>query len=178
MINVDELRVLLRLQGVDEAKYTDDELSTLIEYYIHLFDTLICFNYRPKEYTDYCQISGSSLLLNHYPIQSISAIIENNRDYLSRIKYVNKSSGIIYFHESILGFITVNYISGFSDAEIEELIKPVIIELIIYGIKYGVNGVITNLKEGDVSVSYDNSMNIQSRIKDLNKRYCNKGRMI
>lgn len=180
MIDVDELRVVLRINGVDETTYSDDELNNLINFHTGLFNTLICFNYNLTEYEEYYPVSEStrSLLINHYPIQSLSTLKIGDKDYTSNIKYLDKKPGIIYFKEPLTDDVSITYMSGFDETQVNELIKPLILDLIVYGVKYGVGGVISSLSEGDVSVSYDTSMSIQSRINDLNKRYCVKARMI
>lgn len=183
MINIDELRLILKVDGVEADNYSDEELNQLVTYYTRLFNNLISFNYIAREYNEYIPLFEytSSVLINHYPIQEISTLTIENKDYINKLKHVNAESGLIYFTEPVLGDLQITYMSGWSEEDIEAIIQPVIFDLIVYGVKYGAEGIITSLREGDVSVSYDvNSSltNIRSRISDLNKRFGVKARMI
>lgn len=183
MINIDELRLILKVDGVDDTIYTDEELTQLIKYYTRLFNNLISFNYESREYMEYYPLYEytDSILINHYPIQELSTLTLEDKDYMGKIKYCNDDSGILYFQEPIQGDLHIKYISGWSEEDIESIITPIIFDLIIYGLKYGAEGIITSLSEGDVSVSYETGTsltNIKERISELNKRFGVKARMI
>ena len=59
MITIDELRLLLRLNGIDDKEFSDEDLETLINYYTDIFDTLICFEYRIKRYSEFYPLDDS-----------------------------------------------------------------------------------------------------------------------
>ena len=183
MIDLDELRLLLRLNEIDDSKYTDKDLEHLIDYYTKVFNSLICFNYHIKRYDDFYPADGSfdSLLLNHYPVTKLITLKIDNKDCANFIREFNKKSGIIYFNKHFIGDVKVTYRSGWSQEDIDTYIIPLIIDLIIYSIKYGGDGVVSSVTEGDVSVSFDmnsSSIDINQRIKDLNRRFCPKARML
>ena len=183
MITVDELRLLLRLNGIDDKEFSDEDLETLINYYTDIFDTLICFEYRIKRYSEFypCDDSFDSLVLNHYPVTKLISVTIDNKDCTNNIREINNKSGIIYFNRPFIGDTRAVYRSGWSEQDIEKYIYPLIIDLIIYCLKYGKAGVISSLTEGDVSVSYDidsSILDINQRIKALNKRFCPKARML
>ena len=183
MITVDELRLLLRLNGIDDSEYTDEDLQTLIDYYIKMFDSLICFNYRIQRYNDFYPVDGrfDSLLLNHYPVTRILTLTVDNNDHAKDIREINHKSGVVYFIRPLMGDVRISYCSGWTQRAIERYIIPVIVDLIIYGIKYGDGGFISSITEGDVSVSFDTNnglLDVNQRIKDLNRRFCPKARML
>ena len=183
MIDINDLRLLLKLNGIDDTQYTDEDLEKLIDYYTKVFDSLICFNYHSKQYEDFIPADDSfnSLLLNHFPVTNLITLTIKEKNHLDDIRNINLTSGIIHFKKPFIGDTRVIYRSGWSDEDIERLINPIILDLIIWGIKYGKAGLINSITEGDVSVSYDNTdniLNINQRIRDLNKRFCPKARML
>lgn len=182
-INIDELRLILKVDGVDTDTYTDDELKQLITYYTKLFNNLISFNYTTIEYDEYIPLTEytPAILTIHYPIQELSTLTIDDKDYINQIKHINHESGVIHFKESIQGDLRLVYTSGWSEESIDAIITPIIFDLTIYGLKYGAEGIITSLSEGDVSVSYDTGSSLtdlRERIADLNKRFGVKARMI
>lgn len=182
-INPDEVRVILRVYGIDDTQYTDEELEHLIKYYTRVFNSLICFNYLPHDYDEYYLVNDytKAVLINHYPIMEVSSIKLDDKDYMGNVYRIDKDTGIIYFKEPVMGDLVLKYHAGWSDEDIESIIIPFIIDLLVYGIRYGVDGIVSSISEGDVSVSFsitDKSLNINSRLNALNKRFCPKARMI
>lgn len=185
MITIDELRTYLKLNNIDESQYTDEDIEHLIKYYTKLFNSLICFNYKTKTYNDYYPMDTydvfDSLLIYNRPIKEITSVTLDNEDCTDKISYTDMKSGIIYFTEGVQGAVKVDYVAGWSDEDIEDIIIPIIVDLIIYGIKYGLEGRIGSLTEGDVSITYVTEtglLDINDRIKNLNKRFCTKARML
>jgi hypothetical protein len=182
-IDPNEVRVILRAYGIDDSQYTDEELEHLIQYYTRLFNSLICFNYLPCDYEEYYPVNDSTkaVLINHYPVIEVSSITLDEKDYTNNVYRIEKDTGIIYFKENIMGDLILKYHAGWSDKDIETIIIPLILDLLVYGIRYGVDGIVSSISEGDVSVSFsitEKSLNINSRLNDLNKRFCPKARMI
>ena len=185
MITIDELRIYLKLNGIDESQYTDKDIEHLIKYYTKLFNSLICFSYKTKTYNDYYPMDiydvFDSLLIYNRPIKKITNVTLDDDDCTDKISYIDMKSGIIYFTEGVQGNVKVDYIAGWNDEDIKNIIIPIIIDLIIYGIKYGREGRIASLTEGDVSITYSTEtelLDINDRIKNLNKRFCTKARML
>lgn len=183
LITISDLRLLLRLNGISTDTYTDTEMEALLEYYTNELNSLLCFQYETCEHTEYQKLTEDKVtLLDYYPVQYISKVLLDDKEYSGLVKRVDKHNGIIYFCESVTGEITINYTTGWTEDNIKKFITPVLVDLMVSGLKYGNEGRISSLHEGDVSVTYDTSVNslldVNNRITDLNKRFSVRARLL
>ena len=92
---------------------------------------------------------------------------------------LNKTIGVIYLNKLCKGLLSVNYITKISDADFNKIVKPLLVDMVIYDLlnrgKRINEGVMSSIKEMDVTVSYDTSSSlgnrIYMRIDDLKSRY-------
>lgn len=76
----------------------------------------------------------------------------------------------------------MSYSSGLPYFIVKSIITPLVTDMIIYSITNNSDGDISSIKEGDVSINYDNSTTlgnrINARITDLINRYSARLRML
>lgn len=122
--------------------------------------------------------------VDFYPIKEISSLKIGSLELPSDKYVVDNELGIIYLESKMSGMLVLEYVSQLSDEFVENKINPLLTDMISYtlGNKFSPNGVMTSVKEGDVSVNYDSSTSlgtlIQSRIKDLKSFYSIRIRML
>ena len=183
LITIPDLRLLLRLNGINTDTYTDTEMESLLEYYTNMLNSLLCFEYKTCEHTEYHELKGDKLtLVDYYPVQYVTSVSVEDKEYSGLVKRVDKHNGIIYFTETVTGELTITYTTGWTEDKIKRYITPLLVDLMVTGLKYGNEGRISSLHEGDVSVTYDTSVNslldVNNRITDLNKRFSVRARLL
>lgn len=185
VVDVTYIRTILKLNGLDTSDYTDEELIILYKHKESEIESYISWNISPTTYKEIIpDVLNDFIILHHYPIMQINYVIdEDNEDISSDIKLVNENNGIIYFKEYFYSeFVKVEYVSGLTESEKDKLIKPLILDMIAYSIKYGYNTGVSSAKEGDVSVNYDTTSNlgatINNRIEKLNNRFSAKTHLL
>ena len=87
--------------------------------------------------------------------------------------------GIIYLDQIYKGSVIVEYISGQKDEFIDNIITPLVKDMVAYAVtynKFNMGGPVSSIKEGDVSVNYDTNNGYGSRITnqitDMKSKYC------
>jgi hypothetical protein len=187
-MKVDELKTLLKFDGVDTSNFTDEELQLLINTKVKELEGLIGVDINPHDRTKTIgRFKGKMVQLSFYPVLYIARVLLNGR-VLDSCEYTyNKKTGIVYFHDKLKGFLEVQYTTGLTDMDYDYLILPLIKDMVGYTITYGVNNdrlnglmpIATSLKEGDVSVgfkadsnnSFGYTVGIGQRIDDLRNRF-------
>lgn len=180
MLSVDELRVLLKFEGIDLSKYSDKELNLLVTSKARELSGLIGLDIEASHRTQIISdFKGKKLRLNFYPVQDLIQLKYNGCP-LKHCKYtLNEDLGIITFDDYLNGKISVKYLSGFSEDLINSLINPLIVDMVAYTLgndkSLGLIDGVSSIKEGDVSVNYDTSNSrgnrINSRIEDIKSRF-------
>lgn len=181
-INIDELRTLLKFDGVDLKDYDNEGLEYIIKAKINELEGFTGINIHPEDYTSTSKNwVGTLYELPHYPLLNIHQIYLNDRKVCKDYYNVNYDLGIIYFDEDKLGnpphyyprrfgrgygkskgnVIKIQYTSGLDDFKFKSQIFPLIKDMISYTVKYntvnqrlgGMAGFVNNLHEGDLSMS-------------------------
>ena len=184
MIDINNLKVILKANGVS-LDLSDDELLVFVDYKVHELEGLLGFNVEETERNESHFIrKGNNLLLNFYPIVEVSEVKVNNKVLDEDSYIVDSNIGVIYFNSNIClkGFVEVSYSSGLPYFIVKSIITPLVTDMIIYSITNNSDGDISSIKEGDVSINYDNSTTlgnrINARITDLINRYSARLRML
>ena len=195
MVNdIDELRTLLKFEGVDTTIYTDDELQVLINSKLKEIESIVGKDIKPRDrvYVTH-DFYGEILELGFYPLLQIHQLYIDDIPIHPHEYNTNLRLGIIYFGGFIGAYnIRVEYTTGILDEDYRTIVMPLIKDMIAYTISFGRNNLnmgglgyfASSLHEGDVSVSMGNSNrsvnggvdygytpSINSRIDDLKKRY-------
>lgn len=187
IISTDELKTILTLKGIKDIGYTPEELEILIEYKTRELQGLIGVNVEETQETQTVRyFNDDRMRLRQYPVQSIESITFKNEELECKHYFLDEKLGIVYFDKKYCGLISVNYISCISEEEINNTISPLLVDMILYDIlnkgNNPNNGIISSVKEGDVSVNYDTSSTlgnrIWSRIEELRERYKRTARVV
>lgn len=191
LINVDELKSLLKFDGVT-TDYSDEDLELLINAKLVELEGLIKADITPRERTKVeGYFVGDILELNFYPVIKIVRVFVNDECVSPRMFNVDRSLGIIYFKDIVEGSVRVQYLSGMDDRVLHYVIAPLLKDIVRDTIKYGdinrmlggYGGIASSMHEGDVSISlanwgvdgskggYGYSGSVNSRIDDLVDKY-------
>lgn len=127
--------------------------------------------------------NGSVLVVDMFPLQSIHSLkigeycLHEDKDY-----QINFDDGIIYFNRTWNGFLRLEYIAGLTDNDYNTYITPLILQLLEYHLDKTPNKDASSIKEGEITITYDNttltSNRINTMIQELNNRYTTFLRMI
>lgn len=197
-VDIDKLKILLKLDGVDISDFSDDELEILVESKIVELESLLGVKIRPFDKSEIRgKFKGRVLELGDYPILDIADIFVNDKFFPYKKYNVNYELGIIYFEHFIVGNVRVEYTVGLDEIDFDYLIFPLLKDMIGYGIEHakinskygGLNKVASSLKEGDVSVNFSSTNfsgvgaygydgGINNRIDELKKRFSYRARVM
>ena len=174
-MSIETVNTRLAIEGLEEI--SESTYEDIIQKKILELESIIGVDLNPRNRKQYThKFKGEIYQLNFYPVQKISSIKINNtplEDY-----FLNEESGIIYLDHTIYGKVLVNYTTCISQDEFEHYFKGLLTDMVIYQIlsdESDVDGVVSSLREGDVSVGYDvsNSLGnrIWTRISELKDKY-------
>ena len=174
IITVDELKLRLRLAGIDYSKYTDDDLEVLITLIIQKIENITGLPIlEPRNITEFTKkIRWADIYVtDYYPIINPSVIL-NEKEL--QLKYIDNDKGILYFEDKQYGDLKVEYSIQYGNIS---LLQDLITDMIIIAIEGDtLNGQYNNAKEGDVSVSVGGNGSslyetVDSRLNDLSGYY-------
>lgn len=182
MITIAELRTILALNNITTT-LTDAQLTVLYNSIVNEIEAITDINITPQEYKEYVfSFSGVNLILNNYPISSITNLCINNTSINNSDYTLDSESGIIYFKTPLEGMMYIKYTAGLTENEINKYINPLIKEMFVYRLSSEYNNQVSTVKEGDVSVSYDTnytrSSKIQGQLESLKNRFNCRTRML
>lgn len=187
IISTKELSTILKLKGIKDTGYSEDELETLIKYKTSELQGLIGVNIEEKQESQTIRyFNDDRIRLLYYPVQGIESITLKNEEMDCSHYTLDHNLGLVYFDKIYNGMITVNYISSMSEDEINNVVSPLLVDMILYDIlnkgKDPNNGIVSSVKEGDVSVNYDTSSTlgnrIWARVDELRNRYARTARVV
>lgn len=155
IITVEELKKRLRLAGIDYSKYTDEDLSNLIDLTLEEIEaeTGLPITY-PRLIVEYEDLfRGKVYETDFYPIECCEIRLDD--ELLEDVHRIDLNRGIFYFRPSLTGDLEVKYRIQYTNTTV---LVPLITDMIILGIEGDpVHGVWNSVREGDVSVTYGNS---------------------
>jgi len=177
LIDVTTLKSQLDLEGIS-YDFDDSQLELLLN---NVKNELAGYTNVPISPTNHKSIihdfKGDMLELDYYPVNSITSLKIGSSTLTSDDYVLDEHLGILYLHSKLSGMLVVEYCCVISDEMITNVVNPLIFDIIKYRLttNFTGNGVMTSVKEGDVSVNYDSNSSlgnlIQSRIKDLKNCY-------
>ena len=170
MDEVEELRLLLQMYGIDDSMYDDNELQMWISQARSFVGNEFV---QETEYEDYQRDFNSDMYMTRaYPISVSSVHVLVDDEGVIPMKIT--SNGVIYFNNRQHGAISVTYSVEYTEEDVKNVILPVA----MYMIRDKNGGNMSSITEGDVSVSYDNindklstSNSIQQLINNLRMKY-------
>ena len=195
-INIEELRTLLKIEGVN-VDFTDSELEVLVKSKIRELEGLIGIDINPVDRTSVkSDFTGSVYELDFYPVKQVAYLYLDNELVNPCDYHVNYDNGLVYLHDNLLKpdnhlhlydynrhyhhrikpfkrSIRVNYTTGVSERDFQYLIIPLIKDMVGYTISYGKTNTRLNGMAGFVNSLHegDTSMNFGSNNGSSNNNY-------
>lgn len=152
IISIEDLKNRLHLAGIDYSKYTDEDLSNLIDLTLEEIEaeTGLPITY-PRLIVEYEDLfRGKVYETDFYPIECCEIRLDD--ELLEDVHRVDLNRGIFYFRPSLTGDLEVKYRIQYTNTTV---LVPLITDMIILGIEGDtVHGVWNSVREGDVSVTY------------------------
>ena len=178
-MDIKELRLLLKLEGIDLSDYSDDDLEILVNSKSKELNGLLGLDVTPVHRKQFVSdFKGDIFRLNFYPVLSIARILLNGNPLKHHSYHVNIDLGLIYFNEYVTGDLEIFYLSGISDDMYNTMIVPLLRDMVAYTLTSHMIGSIegvSSIREGDVSINYDTSNSrgkrITSKIDEIRNRY-------
>ena len=163
IITVEELQNRLHLAGIDYSKYTDEDLSNLIDLTLEEIEaeTGLPITY-PRLIVEYEDLfRGKVYETDFYPIECCEIRLDD--ELLEDVHRIDLNRGIFYFRPSLTGDLEVKYRIQYTNTTV---LVPLITDMIILGIEGDtVHGTWNSIKEGEVSVTYGaGSGGLQSKV--------------
>ena len=163
IITVEELQNRLRLADIDYSKYTDEDLSNLIDLTLEEIEaeTGLPITY-PRLIVEYEDLfRGKVYETDFYPIECCEIRLDD--ELLEDVHRIDLNRGIFYFRPSLTGDLEVKYRIQYTNTTV---LVPLITDMIILGIEGDtVHGTWNSIKEGEVSVTYGaGSGGLQSKV--------------
>ena len=152
IISIEDLKNRLHLAGIDYSKYTDEDLSNLIDLTLEEIEaeTGLPITY-PRLIVEYEDLfRGKVYETDFYPIECCEIRLDD--ELLEDVHRIDLNRGIFYFRPSLTGDLEVRYRIQYKDTTV---LTGLITDMVILGIEGDtVHGVWNSVKEGDVSVTY------------------------
>jgi len=184
-ISTSKLKTILKLKGIT-IPYNDDELEIIIQYKLSELAGLLGFNIQETDQSETIyRFKDDRIILTKYPVQSIESVTLDNEELNDSCYILDDNIGIVYFEKRLHGLLMVNYVTGLSHDDIVNVIEPLLVDMITYDLKNRNSspgdGVVSSIREGDVSVNYDTNSSlgnrIYTRIEELKQRYTKTARV-
>ena len=177
LIDVNSLKQQLNLERIT-YDYSDEDLELLLT---NIVKEIIGYTNAPINAVTHKRIirdfKSNMLELDYYPVTSISSL-QIGSTTLSGTDYVlDEALGILYFDTELSGLLLCEYTCKCSDDTIENIINPLVFDIVKYRLtsNFSTTGVMSSVKEGDVSVNYDTSTSlgnlIYGRMNNLKATY-------
>lgn len=178
LINVSSLKEQLDLEGINHSDYADSKLELLLN---NIVKEIIGYTNAPINPITHKRIirdfRSDMLELDYYPISSISSLQVGSKTLSSTDYILDETLGILYFNSELSGLLSCTYVCQCSGDTIDNVINPLVFDMIKYRLttNFTTTGVMSSVKEGDVSVNYDTSSSlgnlIQDRLNNLKATY-------
>lgn len=178
LIDVEALKAQLDLEGISYDDFDDSQLELLLT---SITDELMGYTNVPIVATNHKNIfrgfDGDLLELDYYPVRKITSLKIGTKCLTTDDYVLDEELGILYFNSHLNGMLVIEYCCCISDDMITKVVNPLISDIVKYRLtsNFSKDGVMSSMKEGDVSVNYDTSSSlgnlILGRIKDLKNVY-------
>lgn len=180
MINAAKIKTLLKFEGINLEDFTDEELDILMDSKVSEIESLTGLAIKPKHRRQVeSHFHGDMIRLEFYPVMDFNRLLIDDTCVCPKHYNINMDLGIIYLDQIYKGSVIVEYISGQKDEFIDNIITPLVKDMVAYAVTYnklGMGGPVSSIKEGDVSVNYDTNNGYGSRITnqitDMKSKYC------
>lgn len=163
-MNGEELSKYLEFKGVDTTDLTPEDLDYFIrlkQEEIQSFTGVPIFPVQHEYFKR--RFHSDQVVLPFYPVSEIISLRINGEEP-ETIYDVIAETGVIYFDKQVRGVLRIDYKAQLSNSSLVELIDPLIRDMAEYDLSQDPTMGATSVKEGDVSIGYDSSLSLGSRI--------------
>lgn len=160
IVNVDDVKLLYKQYNI-QNNLTDDEIEQLIKMQIDSVLAQLGVSLEPTmhNYTVYQHPPRKPLALPLPEIVGIDRVIVNGERLHLQDYFFDELNGIVYITKNYgccpLSYVHIHYITRLSDLFLEKLKSLVLDMLLILLLPHNDENGIKSIKEGDVTVTYD-----------------------
>ena len=177
LIDVETLKTQLALEGVT-CELSDEDLQLLLTNVVNELTGTTNVPINPTNHKDIIRrFTGDMLELDYYPVRQITSLKIGSLELTSDDYVLDENLGILYFNSNLSGLLVIEYCCQVSDDVTTNVVNPLVFDIIKYRLtsNFSKDGVMSSMKEGDVSVNFDTSSSlgnlILGRIQDLKNVY-------
>lgn len=171
IVNVDDVKLLYKQYNI-ENKLTDEELERLIKIQLDglLAQLGVSLEPQPHNYTKYNHHPKKPIPLPLDDIVGIDRVIVNGKRLNQQEYFFDELNGIVYITKNFgccpLRYVHINYITRLPDIFLEKL-KSLLLDMLLMLVAptHDNNG-IKSIKEGDVTVTYDDDWGWWNQLAD------------
>ena len=163
IVNVDDVKILYKQYNI-KNNLTDEELARFIQMQIDsvLAELGVSLEPTPHNYTVYQHPPKKPLTLPLDDIVGIDRVIVNGERLFQHEYFFDELNGIVYITKNYgccpLSYVHIHYITRLPDLFLEKL-KSLILDMLLLALVPKTNdGAIKSIKEGDVTVTYDEKL--------------------
>lgn len=169
IVNVDDVKLLYKQYGI-KSNLTDEELEHLIKIQLDSILAQLGVSLEPQthNYTKYNHHPKKPIPLPLDDIVGVDRVIVNGKRLCSHEYFFDELNGIVYITKNYgccpLAYVHINYITKLPDIFLEKL-KSLLLDMILLLLAPPIHddNAIKSIKEGDVTVTYDNDPSWRSQ---------------
>ena len=169
IVNVDDVKLLYKQYGI-KSNLTDEELEHLIKIQLDSILAQLGVSLEPQthNYTKYNHHPKKPIPLPLDDIVGVDRVIVNGKRLCSHEYFFDELNGIVYITKNYgccpLAYVHINYITKLPDIFLEKL-KSLLLDMLLLLLAPPIHddSAIKSIKEGDVTVSYDNDPSWRSQ---------------
>ena len=167
LIDPNTLQKFLLIEGVDESLLNIETLETLINLKQDEIIGLTSIPIHPVPRKQIIKGFKADLLeLDYYPVNEVTSLRIGDTCIHPKDYVLDKDAGLIYFHQSQYGLLSIDYIQQVSSNFVDIKVNPLIKDMILYHFKVDnpEYGTVSSIKEMDTQINYNTSDSLGSRI--------------
>ena len=175
---VEDFKSLMDLEGISLDDYSDDDLELLLQTKLDELTAYTGLEINPTTHKEIKRdFSDDMYEVDFYPVSEISSFTIGSKTLTSDDYTLDEEKGILYFHSIMRGMLVLEYNSCLPETIFSSKVKPLLFDMGKYMLttQSTSDGVVSSVKEGDVSVNYDTSSSlgnlILSRMNNLKSMY-------
>lgn len=168
---VDENELTLYLQQNNISKeFTTDELTSLVNTVLAKITSETGLELTPTPHKDtefYSKPNNGYYHTRYYPVESIESILVDTLPIPETDYIVDKVNGVIKFIKPLPGYydvLYVDYTSKETDSWINDNLKSLIMDMVLYSCQDSLIRDASSIKEGDVSINLNTNTGLGADI--------------
>lgn len=169
IVDVDDVKLLYKQYNI-KNNLSDEELKHLIKIQLDsiLAQLGVSLEPQPHNYTKYNHLPKKPIVLPLDDIVGIDRVIVNGKRLHKQDYFFDELNGIVYITKHFgccpLSYVHIHYITRLSDLFLEKLKSLLLDMLLLLLVPPHDDDGIKSIKEGDVTVTYDNNMSWRTQL--------------